>query len=661
MLDDDIEVYYEFAGNGTEFARTNSLNPNAPALEIPILNPGLMEDAWRRGIVPQPLINRTRLIGGTASTPDELRPLDTESVVNRNAERMQLGATWDMELGGQAWTADISFTASEYDQAITEIQDTQSVQMKLALDGLGGPNCDYVAGTRGEGNMAYAASGGDFNAGQCYYFNPFGNNLFDREGNLQDDLALKNPAELYQWLLGRVTWDSQYRQRVVDTTLAGTLFDTASGPVGLAVGFQLRKDKGQTVFDSTTNTANLDFVYGATDWSGQLTTTAIFAEINVPVGDNLEINAAMRWEDFDELGVSTTDPKISVIWRPIDAFTVRGSYGSSYRVASLQQLFGSLTTVHNMDDIGENTAYRASITEGNRDLKPETTDMWNLGFSWLPDGALEGLQVDLDYYSYEYEDIIAREDHAGILAADIAALTAACLCVSGTSVVTADLVAAVDAGVGNRDQVVRNASGIVVRVLPNFLNANSATIEGLDIQASYSFDTGYYGAFRLGLAGTYATEYEVDTGSGVIDAVGFYNETNPVTPRRPLPEFKFNGTVNWNMGNHSAYLAVRYVDGYEVKKLSGGAGFWRATIGLALGPGAAEDFYDDQIDSWTTADIQYTYSLNEYSFLSSSAISVGAKNLTNEEPPWVPYITGYDPVNHDPRGRIWYLRVSASM
>ena len=56
-----------------------------------------------------------------------------------------------------------------------------------------------------------------------------------------------------------------------------------------------------------------------------------------------------------------------------------------------------------MTDAFSGTAYRAAITEGNSSLKPETADMFNIGFSWIPEGSLEGVQVDLDYYDYEYE------------------------------------------------------------------------------------------------------------------------------------------------------------------------------------------------------------------------------------------------------------------
>lgn len=547
----------------------------------------------------------------------------------------------------------MSYTATEMDQSITEIQDTLSVQMELAINGFGGPNCNPFNGVAGEGNRAYAASGGDFNAGQCYFFNPFGNSAFANDGSRQTDLTLRNPAELYSWLAGRVTSDAPFRQRVIDATLVGELFETGAGPIGLAVGFQHRADSARTVFDASTNTANLDFVYGATDWSGRLTTTAVFTEISVPVVDSLEVNIALRWEDFDEISESTTDPKISLIWRPIESFTGRASYGSSFRVASLQQLSGSLTTVHNMTDIGNNTAYRAAVTQGNRNLKPESTDMFNLGFSWVPDGMLEGLQLDLDYYNYTYEDIIGRENFKNILDADIAALQAAID--AGQT-----LIEAVDAGVGNRRQVVRNGAGIAVRVLPDFLNLSSADISGIDLQSSYTFST-EVGEFKLGMQGSLGLEYEIATGDSTYDGLGFYNETNPVAPRRPQPKFKVNTSVNWRLDEHSVFFVIRHVDGYEKKVLTATDGFWRATVDLALGSNAANSFYNADIDSWTTADIQYTYSFAELPFFDASSISIGAKNLTNEEPPWVPYITSYDPVNHDPRGRIWYARISASL
>lgn len=82
---------------------------------------------------------------------------------------------------------------------------------------------------------------------------------------------------------------------------------------------------------------------------------------------------------------------------------------------------------------------------------------------------------------------------------------------------------------------------------------------------------------------------------------------------------------------------------------------------LALQPTFADRFLDSSIDSWVTADVQYTYSFGDLKYLSDASVTVGIQNLTNEGPPFVPVITGYDGTLHDPRGRLWTLRVNASL
>ncbi len=252
---DEVEIYFEFANNKSEFLRLNSLNPNAPALTIPTgtsyvdsngalafaPNPGSVEDAFRRGIVPIAYANLTRLIGGTRNTPYSQRPLDTFTKSVRGDDRALIGATWDIN---DNWALDLSYTASEHTSQVTQSQDTLSTHMELALNGYGGNNCDPINGVPGEGNTAFAQTG-NYDAGTCYFFNPFGSNLFDRNGNLgQTNGELINPPELYQWLLGRASSQIQFKQRVIDAVLAGSLMEMKNGSLGLAVGVQRRRDTG---------------------------------------------------------------------------------------------------------------------------------------------------------------------------------------------------------------------------------------------------------------------------------------------------------------------------------------------------------------------------------------------------------------------------------
>jgi iron complex outermembrane receptor protein len=255
---------------------------------------------------------------------------------------MVVGLTYDMLIGGNEWKIDATYTASNHNSATAQIQDTLSSHMELAINGLGGPNCDVVSGVPGSGNAAYAANNGQFDAGTCYFFNPFGNSAFNRDGTIfQSDLELVNPPELYEWLIGRASSDVDFRQRIIDIVATGELWDIGSESVGIAVGFQQRRDKGISTVDSSLATDNLDFVFGADDWSGQLTTTAFFVELGIPIADMWEINIAGRYEDFDEIGEDTVDPKITVLFQPSDSLTLRASAGSSFKVPSLLQIWSA--------------------------------------------------------------------------------------------------------------------------------------------------------------------------------------------------------------------------------------------------------------------------------------------------------------------------------
>jgi hypothetical protein len=190
------------------------------------------------------------------------------------------------------------------------------------------------------------------------------------------------------------------------------------------------------------------------------------------------------------------------------------------------------------------------------------------------------------------------------------------------------------------------------------VNQNSAEISGLDMQATYSFDN-KWGAWRASLAAAWAREFKV---AGQKDAVGQYNVKNPVMPRRALPEWKINASLNWSYENHRAYAVVRYIDGYEATLSDEPASaFWKNTISLFLGSEASAKYYNPNVDSYTTVDANYTYTLPEMGAVSSSSVTIGAKNLFDEDAPWVPNNTSYDPVTHDFRGRVWYVRLSASM
>ena len=674
-VSDQITARFEFASNSSEFNRLNSLNPNAPALTIPTAtdyidefgaiqsapNPGSVEDAFRRGIVPIEYANLTRLQGYSSSeNGSPLRPIKTFTDTNRSDDRLVVGLTYDTDFNGKDWTIDMNYTASNHTSQISQVQDTLSTHMELALNGFGGPNCDPFNGVPGSGNTAYAASGGDFNAGACYFVNPFGSSVFNRDGSVgPTDLELVNAPELYEWLVGRASADNDYRERVFDFVAAGDIWDTDAGPIGLAVGVQRRRDNAKIVLDSSLTSDNLDFVFGADDWDGKLTTTAFFVEVAVPLTDWAELNIAGRYEDFDEIGEDSVDPKFTLLVRPTDSISLRFSAGSSFRVPSLLQSFGALTTVANQADLVGGTTFKPSITQGNPELTPESADNFNIGFSWIPqDGALEGLSIDLDYYNYDYEDIITRESSATLLAEDNAAISAYVAANPGATLAQGAVMAN-----RNFDQIVRNSSGILLRILPEFANANGAEISGLDINASYRFDNDW-GNWRVGVQAAWVETYDVEVvnssgGTTTFDGVGNYNSTNPVA--RPLPEWKVNASLNWSMDKHRVFALLRWVDELESDIPAGTRGFFAATARLAGNNSVADDLGDTEIEDMTTLDLQYNYNFGEASIFSDTNVTLGVQNVFNEEAPHIAVVTAYDGTLHDGRGRMFFFRMSGSL
>jgi hypothetical protein len=128
-----------------------------------------------------------------------------------------------------------------------------------------------------------------------------------------------------------------------------------------------------------------------------------------------------------------------------------------------------------------------------------------------------------------------------------------------------------------------------------------------------------------------------------------------------LPEWKVNGTLNWSMNNHRAFLIVKYVDAVDSDISNGLAGFFAGTAELAGNGHLAEDLRANTVKSFTTADIQYTYSFGQQWIFNDSHVTIGVLNLTDESPPIVPEVTAYSGILHDGRGRMWMLRVGGSM
>ena len=552
----------------------NPQSPSYPNLSFPTIAPGQ---------AGSPFNGFVRWYG---------RPLGSEApspLAPRNSETLRASLDLSGTLDGGAWDWNASVTYSENDREGWQ-PDTIKSHLDAALAGAGGES----------GTETF--------------------NIFDPS---------QNSASLIDYISAETYTKMSTDLTVADLVVSGPWFELDNfGTVNLAYGAQFRhegfsiarNDISTQQRDSVTGAlqdVDLIFLGGGTEPSASRDSFAAFAEVSMPLNDSVELNVAARYESLET--ESSLDPKIALRWQVSDDVVIRGSMSTAFREASLIQQFNRQTSLQGLVDTSvggsSGTLFIRVLTEGDVDLKPETSTNTNLGVVWTPS---DNFNMRVDWWQFEYEDVITIENAQGKINAD-----------------------------PNRQNpdVRRSDAGQLLGVSTNFINAATVDTDGFDVSADWNLPAGDAGDFGVQLAYSRFNSYEIPDGNGgTRDVVGSFNHDNFV---RSMPEAKWNLTADWERGNHSAAVVLYHVDSYETT---------RAVPASATAMG-----FDSNIDSWRTIDASYNYNFNIGD--TQGVLTLGGKNLTDEEAPRVYDAANfsYDPKQHDPRGRIYYARVKFAL
>ena len=520
------------------------------------------------------------------------RPLGAEApspLAPRNSETLRASLDLSGTLDGGAWDWNASLTYSENDREGWQ-PDTIKSRLDAALAGAGGES----------GTETF--------------------NIFDPS---------QNSASLIDYISAETYTKMSTDLTVADLVVSGPWFELDNfGTVNLAYGAQFRhegfsiarNDISTQQRDSVTGAlqdVDLIFLGGGTEPSASRDSFAAFAEVSMPLNDSVELNVAARYESLET--ESSLDPKIALRWQVSDDVVIRGSMSTAFREASLIQQFNRQTSLQGLVDTSvggsSGTLFIRVLTEGDVDLKPETSTNTNLGVVWTPS---DNFNMRVDWWQFEYEDVITIENAQGKINAD-----------------------------PNRQDpdIRRSDAGQLLGVSTNFINAATVDTDGFDVSADWNLPAGDAGDFGVQLAYSRFNSYEIPDGNGgTRDVVGSFNHDNFV---RSMPEAKWNLTADWERGNHSAAVVLYHVDSYKTT---------RAVPASATAMG-----FDSNIDSWRTIDASYNYNFNIGD--TQGVLTLGGKNLTDEEAPRVYDAANfsYDPKQHDPRGRIYYARVKFAL
>lgn len=186
----------------------------------------------------------------------------------------------------------------------------------------------------------------------------------------------------------------------------GPLFALPAGEARLAAGVGYRRNEFQ----------HTDRVAGADITSGTESVRFGYVEVDVPligaeqgVGgvERLSLTAALRREDYSSFGGVTT-PKLGLIYGPGADFTLKGSWGRSFKAPTLfERNYAADIWLYHPSDFG-GTGYPPDATllalwGGNPDLEPERANTRAVSLAWHP-RALDGLQAELTWFHVDYRN-----------------------------------------------------------------------------------------------------------------------------------------------------------------------------------------------------------------------------------------------------------------
>ena len=554
----------------------------------------------------------------------------------RKSETYRLSGSYIGDFdNGVHYDAALSYSATEAERSTN---DTYIVGLTAALRGFGvcvDPNTGFDPATGTQPWVAGYAGSLSAGTGGCEYYNPFSNaipaNAVTGTANPNYVAGLENSVTLADWITDPSLTIANTDLLVFDGVLSGqSNVQAAGGSVGWAAGVQVRRESYKVEPSALTDlavtpgpggTGPYSFLAGTTATDEDQTIFAVFGELQIPLFDNVDIQAAVRYEDYGGDIGSTFDPKVAAKWTINDNFALRGSAQTSFKGPTLNQLGGVGTS---LQFVAPASAFKAVDTFGNPDLKPESAFSFNLGGIY----EMGNFFASLDYYNFDFSDPVIVEEQANIVNAAVAALATA-------TTDDDDILARI-----TFNDPAAPSAATIARVRTNVTNGPDIKTSGLDLRLQNSWDMTNGGAFSIGADATYVIEYDVDPyfveglaiGGG--DYVGQFNRSNFT---RSMPQWKANLFANYALGDHNFRAVMRHIDSYKDERSA-----------------AARGGVGEKIDSQTTFDLFYNWQSTPLDL----DIGLGVVNVTDEDPPFAAFDVNYDPYTHNPFGRTFKISVT---
>jgi iron complex outermembrane recepter protein len=467
-------------------------------------------------------------------------------------------------------------------------------------------------------------------------------------------------------------------QLLSEMTLEGPLLDLPAGELRTALGVLYKRQDYAYSADPIAaarlpdGRPEISGFNAADDIDASLSNLDLYVEAFVPILLNaagvrsLEAGLGFRYSDYDS-GVHANAYKAELVYQPLDALGLRGSFQRAVRAPSIFELFqpqldmlfvAQTSSGILLDPCTATSSQRSGpdaaqveglciaqgvpadlLTDfedadnlvpgfagGNPDLDPEDADTFTLGLVWTPADLRVGrgrLQASLDWYRVELQDAIEL--------------------VPGTEVLNLCFDPSTNPTFSPDNywcrQFDRNAvTGEIENLFEINQNIGGKTVSGVDLQLDWRRALGP-GEVRLNWLVSWLDSYEFSAGGGAPteERAGTTSKTSGVPlPGGSLPEWKWTLAASYAWRGLDVTARWRHVDSME----------------------------DGQFPEFEVPSRDYIDLYARYDFaapgLDGLTVGIGIENLTDEHPPIYPsYVqANTDPSQFDVLGRRYFLRLN---
>jgi iron complex outermembrane recepter protein len=361
--------------------------------------------------------------------------------------------------------------------------------------------------------------------------------------------------------------------------IRGPLFNLGQRRADFVLGSEWRRDAAE-FFESTRMDVDRDI-------------TSAFAEVRVPLVDELALKVALRADQYGD-GEEVVNPQYGITWKPKKDWLFRAAYGTSFRPPSLFELHMPVTALPlPMADPrrGGQVTNVNLVVGGNPNLDVVTARSFTTGFVFTPFEVPE-FRVGGSYWRVVMENRIMVPLYQELLRSE-------------------ELFdGRVERDPPSEQDLQAGWAGRLRSVDITRVNYGKLETSGIDLDASFLMER-MHGTFQLNLALTWIEKYLSRDMNQVLplDRVGIANVQGTI------PDWRAVGTVTWKLGGFGASTTATFTPSYQDADVATGV-------------------LDRNISSQTLVDLQawMDLGLEGDSLFEGSRLTLGARNVFDRSP-----------------------------